>query len=189
MLLSSPFTHLTPIGLSHPAGDATTLTPIVTCTQHHLERIHFFPLMLAHHPDLNDHTIFLVSSVMLVTMVMTMPPPSPLSHCAQEDIAALHSLVAAANGDNHTVWFSHYPSSIITTDHQQLHKLLGTSTAHVCGHLHTLGGLVTRMYGKHRDGHLELELGDFRFTQAYVPTFHITRGHMTLIHLCSGIDC
>lgn len=78
---------------------------------------------------------------------------------------SLRSLVEPAAEDNHTLWFSHYPSSIITTDHHQLSKLLGTATVHVCGHLHTLGGFVTHMYGKHRDGHLELELGDFRFTQ------------------------
>ncbi|KAL5463442.1 hypothetical protein EMCRGX_G032337 [Ephydatia muelleri] len=85
----------------------------------------------------------------------------------KEEIAVLQSLAEGSRHDNHTIWFSHYPSSIITTDHHQLSKLLGTATAHVCGHLHTLGGFVPHMYGKHRDGHLELELGDFRFTQAY----------------------
>lgn len=86
---------------------------------------------------------------------------------SDEDVAALQPLADAAIGDNHTVWFSHYPSSVITTDHYQLSKLLKTATAHLCGHLHTLGGFVTRMYGRHRDGHLELELGDFRFTRSY----------------------
>lgn len=39
---------------------------------------------------------------------------------------------------------------------------MGTSVAHVCGHLHTLGGLMPHMYGRHPSGHLELELADFK---------------------------
>ena len=43
-----------------------------------------------------------------------------------------------------------------------LRQLMSTSIAHVCGHLHTLGGYVSQMYGRHPGGHLELELGDFK---------------------------
>ena len=38
-----------------------------------------------------------------------------------------------------------------------------TSTAYLCGHLHDLGGVMLKMYGRHRDGHLELELADWKF--------------------------
>lgn len=63
------------------------------------------------------------------------------------------------------MWFTHYPSAIITTDHRQLRQLMRTSIAHICGHLHTLGGFVPQMYGRHPGGHLELELGDFRYSK------------------------
>ena len=39
---------------------------------------------------------------------------------------------------------------------------MGSSVAHVCGHLHTLRGLVDGLYGRHPSGHLELELADFK---------------------------
>lgn len=69
---------------------------------------------------------------------------------------------------NHTVWFTHYPSATISTDHSQLRQLMSSSVAHLCGHLHTLGGLVPHMYGRHPNGHLELELGDFRYSRRSV---------------------
>lgn len=66
------------------------------------------------------------------------------------------------------MWFTHYPSSIISTDHHQLRRLMRTSIAHVCGHLHTLGGFVPHMYGRHPSGHLELELADFTYTKRLI---------------------
>ena len=38
--------------------------------------------------------------------------------------------------------------------------------AHLCGHLHTLGELSSyapNLYARHPDGHLELELADWKF--------------------------
>ena len=32
----------------------------------------------------------------------------------------------------------------------------------LCGHFHELGGYGWGMYGRHRDGHLELELTDWK---------------------------
>jgi hypothetical protein len=34
--------------------------------------------------------------------------------------------------------------------------------AYLCGHLHTLGGLVNSFYTRHTNGLLELELGDWK---------------------------
>ena len=45
---------------------------------------------------------------------------------------------------------------------------MSPSIVHVCGHLHTLGGFVPRMYGRHTNGHLELELGDFKHSKRCV---------------------
>ena len=36
------------------------------------------------------------------------------------------------------------------------------SVVHLCGHLHTLADAAPNMYGRHPDGHLELELADFK---------------------------
>ena len=80
----------------------------------------------------------------------------------QEDLKSLQLLVSTVAHDNHTVWFSHYPSATITADHQQLRAIMSSSMAHVCGHLHTIANFVPRMYGRHPSGHLELELGDFK---------------------------
>ena len=42
---------------------------------------------------------------------------------------------------------------------------------YLCGHLHTLGNAVPQMHAVHRDGHLELELGDWKDNRRYVGTF------------------
>jgi hypothetical protein len=42
-----------------------------------------------------------------------------------------------------------------------------SSTAYLCGHLHDLGGLLYSVYGRHRDGHIELELADWKFKRWY----------------------
>lgn len=67
---------------------------------------------------------------------------------------------------NYTVWFAHYPTSTIMTPpgFNHVRKFIGNfdeSTVFVAGHLHTLGGLVFRMYTLQPEGFLELELGDF----------------------------
>lgn len=89
---------------------------------------------------------------------------SDTCHHMQEDLSILHSLVSesAHLSPNLTVWFSHYPSATITADHRALRQLMSSSVAHVCGHLHTLGGLEYSLYGRHPSGHLELELVDFK---------------------------
>jgi hypothetical protein len=37
-----------------------------------------------------------------------------------------------------------------------------SGSAYLCGHLHTLGGLMPEMYTMHKEGNLELELGDWK---------------------------
>ena len=43
------------------------------------------------------------------------------------------------------------------------------SVAHLCGHLHSGGEYFERlgMYARHSDGHLELELSDWKFVRKY----------------------
>ncbi|CAH2230975.1 jg3446 [Pararge aegeria aegeria] len=77
--------------------------------------------------------------------------------------------VAESNAD-HIVWFGHYPTSCILPLQQDSEKIdvrqfMGNtkgSQVYVCGHLHSMGGMVPRMYTKHKKGYLELELGDWK---------------------------
>lgn len=84
-----------------------------------------------------------------------------------EDIAGLRSLAASSRRDNQTVWFSHYPSSIIAAERGAVRELMAGSVVHLCGHLHTLADAAPNMYGRHPDGHLELELADFKDHRRY----------------------
>ena len=90
----------------------------------------------------------------------------------KDDLSALQSLVSVSEKYNHssllntTIWFSHYPTATIATDHTALRGLMSSAVAHVCGHLHDpLGGVP--MYSRHPSGHLELELIDFKDNRGY----------------------
>ncbi|XP_045625746.1 transmembrane protein 62 [Procambarus clarkii] len=63
---------------------------------------------------------------------------------------------------NHTIWFGHYPTSCILSPDPGIRRLMGRGLAYLCGHLHTLGGLVPNMYTRQHTGSLELELGDWK---------------------------
>lgn len=93
-----------------------------------------------------------------------------LGMLTQNDTDHIHHLVNEAQkaGVNYTIWFGHYPTTCIVTknkENQSLRRLISeydTSLVYLCGHLHTLGGLVTRMYALQEDRFLELELADFK---------------------------
>ncbi|VVC93869.1 unnamed protein product [Leptidea sinapis] len=76
---------------------------------------------------------------------------------------------------DHIVWFGHYPTSCILSLHLEspsldIRDLIAAahgSQVYVCGHLHAMGGLVPRMYTKHKKGYLELELGDWKDNRMY----------------------
>ena len=40
-------------------------------------------------------------------------------------------------------------------------SLVSSATAYLCGHLHTLGGLMPVLHTRHFQGTLELEVGDW----------------------------
>uniref|UniRef100_A0A8C2YDG4 Transmembrane protein 62 n=1 Tax=Coturnix japonica TaxID=93934 RepID=A0A8C2YDG4_COTJA len=68
---------------------------------------------------------------------------------------------------NHTVWFGHYPTSTIISPAPGIRALMSSATAYLCGHLHTMGGLMPALYSQHRGGTLELELGDWKDNRKY----------------------
>lgn len=73
-----------------------------------------------------------------------------------------------ASGGNYTIWFGHYPSSCILAPGAGPRGVRGVIGAvpegyvYLCGHLHTFGGMVPNMYTLHKEGFLELELGDWK---------------------------
>ena len=98
-------------------------------------------------------------------------------------MSTIEGIMEETRDDNLTVLITHYPSSIISTNHYRIRSIfrylkwtdewmdngvfsfISGAVAHVCGHLHTLGDYVKNMYGRHRDGHLELELADWKYTR------------------------
>lgn len=70
---------------------------------------------------------------------------------------------------NATIWFGHYPSSIILTYGilPGLRHVAAKGIAYLCGHLHTFSGLIPHMYSNHHSGMLELELADWKHNRMY----------------------
>lgn len=87
----------------------------------------------------------------------------------------LQKLKLEAEKADHVIWFGHYPTSCILSlerDSQRLNlrNLISNakgSQVYVCGHLHSMGGLVPQMYTIQRKGFLELELGDWKDNRMY----------------------
>ncbi|KAJ8721394.1 hypothetical protein PYW07_002169 [Mythimna separata] len=94
---------------------------------------------------------------------------------------------AEQNAD-HIVWFGHYPTScILSLKHEgerlDLREMIGSahgSQVYFCGHLHSMGGLVPRMYTKQKKGYLELELSDWKDNRMY-RLAAIDHGHFTFV--------
>ncbi|XP_073720904.1 transmembrane protein 62-like isoform X2 [Misgurnus anguillicaudatus] len=62
---------------------------------------------------------------------------------------------------NQSIWFGHYTTSTIISPFPGIRELMSTAVAYLCGHLHTLGGLMPVLHSRHKGGTLELELGDW----------------------------
>ncbi|OWF41194.1 Transmembrane protein 62 [Mizuhopecten yessoensis] len=76
--------------------------------------------------------------------------------------------VKQTNGSNMTVWFGHYPTSLIIMENgTRIRSLMRNAAAFLCGHLHTLAGLIPKMHARHNTGMLELELGDWKDNRLY----------------------
>ena len=63
--------------------------------------------------------------------------------------------------DSHVV-FGHYPTSCIVAPSPGVRHLLHDAKAYLCGHLHTLAGIVPEMFARQKEGFFELELGDWK---------------------------
>lgn len=68
---------------------------------------------------------------------------------------------------NQSVWFGHYTTSTIVSPAPGVRQLMRSAVAYLCGHLHTLGGLMPVLHSRHPQGTLELELGDWMDNRRY----------------------
>ncbi|XP_071537020.1 transmembrane protein 62-like [Panulirus ornatus] len=78
------------------------------------------------------------------------------------EMRVLEEFEMASKRNNYTIWFGHYPTSCILSPEPGIRRVMGRGLAYMCGHLHTLGGLVPNMYTRQHTGSLELELGDWK---------------------------
>ncbi|XP_076013792.1 transmembrane protein 62 [Genypterus blacodes] len=62
---------------------------------------------------------------------------------------------------NQSIWFGHYTTSTVVSPAPGIREMMKSAVAYLCGHLHTLGGLMPVLHSRHPQGTLELELGDW----------------------------
>uniref|UniRef100_A0A665WVK3 Transmembrane protein 62 n=2 Tax=Echeneis naucrates TaxID=173247 RepID=A0A665WVK3_ECHNA len=68
---------------------------------------------------------------------------------------------------NQSIWFGHYTTSTVLSPSPGLRNMMRSAVAYLCGHLHTLGGLMPVLHSRHPQGTLELELGDWMDNRRY----------------------
>ncbi|KAG0724229.1 Transmembrane protein 62 [Chionoecetes opilio] len=83
------------------------------------------------------------------------------------EMRLLEEFERASRKSNYTIWFGHYPTSCILSPEPGIRRVMGRGLAYLCGHLHTLGGLVPNMYTRQHTGSLELELGDWKDSRLF----------------------
>ncbi|XP_077674923.1 transmembrane protein 62 isoform X4 [Eretmochelys imbricata] len=95
------------------------------------------------------------------------PEASNLFWVVQSQMEELSSLATESHHSNQTIWFGHYPTSTIISPSPGVRMVMSSATAYLCGHFHTLGGLMPVLHSRHPQGTLELELGDWMENRKY----------------------
>ncbi|XP_067847218.1 transmembrane protein 62 isoform X2 [Heptranchias perlo] len=85
----------------------------------------------------------------------------------QNKMNELSKLASETVHSNQTIWFGHYTTSTIISASPGIQQVMSTAIAYLCGHLHTLGGLMPVLHGRHSQGTLELELADWMENRKY----------------------
>ncbi|XP_051867299.1 transmembrane protein 62 isoform X1 [Pristis pectinata] len=85
----------------------------------------------------------------------------------QNKMAELSKLASETVYSNQTIWFSHYTTSTIISASPGIQHIMSSAIAHLCGHLHTLGGFMPVLHSRHERGTLELELADWMDNRRY----------------------
>ncbi|XP_074600919.1 transmembrane protein 62-like isoform X2 [Brevipalpus obovatus] len=94
------------------------------------------------------------------------PEPSPIRPfnfvgiLREKDFDTIRALVHNTPQANTSIWFGHYPTSSIFYEKTHLHDII--DGPYLCGHFHTLNGLIHEMYATQRSGFLEAEVADWK---------------------------
>ncbi|XP_011498584.1 PREDICTED: transmembrane protein 62-like [Ceratosolen solmsi marchali] len=89
------------------------------------------------------------------------------------EIDRLESLMNESRSSqaDYIIWFGHYPTScIVAPNDGGIRMIIGKyeeSLTYLCGHFHTLAGVVPNMYTLQKTGFLELELADWKDNRMY----------------------
>ncbi|XP_024894596.1 transmembrane protein 62 isoform X2 [Pteropus alecto] len=85
----------------------------------------------------------------------------------QKRMKELSILAKESSQSNHSIWFGHFTTSTILSPSPGIRSIMSSATAYLCGHLHTLGGLMPVLHTRHFQGTLELEVGDWKQNRRY----------------------
>uniref|UniRef100_A0A6Q2Z0E1 Calcineurin-like phosphoesterase domain-containing protein n=1 Tax=Esox lucius TaxID=8010 RepID=A0A6Q2Z0E1_ESOLU len=85
----------------------------------------------------------------------------------QTQMDLLASFRTDSQSSNQSIWFGHYTTSTIISPSPGVRGVMSLAVAYLCGHLHTLGGLMPVLHSRHPEGTLELELGDWMDNRRY----------------------
>ncbi|XP_060684650.1 transmembrane protein 62 isoform X1 [Hemiscyllium ocellatum] len=128
----------------------------------------------AHRQDGSFHylhqTHFGNYSFICVDATLSPGPKRPLNFFGvlqQNKMGELSKLASETVNSNHTIWLGHYTTSTIISASPGIQQLMSSAIAYLCGHLHTLGGLMPVLHSRNTEGTLELELGDWMDNRKY----------------------
>ncbi|MBN3296123.1 TMM62 protein, partial [Amia calva] len=85
----------------------------------------------------------------------------------QTQMDVLAGFEQESHSSNQSIWFGHYTTSTIISPFPGIRQVMSSAVAYLCGHLHTLGGLMPVLHSRHKQGTLELELGDWMDNRRY----------------------
>ncbi|MEE6492619.1 hypothetical protein FKM82_016613 [Ascaphus truei] len=109
-------------------------------------------------------------SFICVDATLNPGPKRPYNFFGIVDKNQMHKLSILATEShysNQTVWFGHYPTSIMISPSPGIRTAMSSAVAFMCGHLHSLGGIAPALHSKHQHGTLELELADWMSNRRY----------------------
>ncbi|XP_028995945.1 transmembrane protein 62 [Betta splendens] len=109
-------------------------------------------------------------SFVCVDATLTPGPKRPYNFFGilnQTQMDLLDTFRAESLKSNQSIWFGHYTTSTVVSPFPGLRDLMRSAVAYLCGHLHTLGGLMPVLHSRHPQGTLELELGDWMDNRRY----------------------
>ncbi|MBN3286248.1 TMM62 protein, partial [Polyodon spathula] len=109
-------------------------------------------------------------SFICVDATLTPGPKRPFNFFGildQTRMDELSILESKSLNSNQSIWFGHYTTSTIISPFPGIRQIMSSAVAYLCGHLHTLGGLMPVLHSRHSQGTLELELADWKLSRRF----------------------